>query len=66
MLKSILILLVAGFSLGFIVKSLAGKATGPFTKQVQLFWSGEDGGSFGKLFVIIPPIILIGLIWVIF
>lgn len=66
MLKASLILLVAGISLVFIVKTLSGKATGPFTKQVQLYWSGEDGGLLGKLFVIMPPVILISLIWRIF
>ena len=48
MLKAILILIVAGLSLKFIYKSLSGKATGPYTKQVQLFWTGEDCGIFGN------------------
>ena len=65
MLKTILMLIVAGTSIKFIYRSLSEEATGPFTKQVQLFWSGEDGGAFGKLIVIMPPLLLLGLIYII-
>jgi hypothetical protein len=65
-IKAIMILIVAGVSINLIYKALTGKATGPFTKQVQLFWSGEDGGMLGKWTVIISPIVLIGLIYIIF
>jgi len=66
MIKAILILIVAGVSINLIYRALSGKATGPFTKQVQLFWTGEDGGMIGKWIVILSPILLIGLIYSIF
>jgi len=66
MLKAILMLIIAGTSVKFIYGSLSKKATGPFSKQVELFWSGEDGGVFGKLIVIVPPLLLMGIIYIIF
>ncbi|MBP2640990.1 MAG: hypothetical protein H6Q66_1941 [Firmicutes bacterium] len=62
MVKGIMMLIIAGGSGYFIYKSLSEKATGPFTKQVQLFWSGEDCGIFGKAIVIAVPLGLLGLI----
>lgn len=62
MIKAILLLLVAGGSIYFLYKAIAGKATGPYTKEVELLWSGETCGTFGKVIVIIVPIVLLALI----
>jgi len=62
MVKGILMLITAVGSGYFIYKSLSQQATGPFAKQVQLFWSGEDCGVFGKAIVLAVPLGLIGLI----
>lgn len=39
MIKAILILIVAGVNINLNYRLLSKKATGPFTKQVQLFWT---------------------------
>lgn len=62
MIKVILLLLVTGCSINVIYKAIAGKATGPFTKEVELLWTGETCGGFGKVIVIIVPIVLLVLI----
>lgn len=63
MIKVILLLLVAGCSIYVIYKAIAGKSTGPYTKEVELLWTGETGGGFGKVIVIIVPVVLLVLIY---
>ena len=65
-MKLILLVLIIGFSAKLIYTAIAPKATGPWSKEVQLLWQGETCGSFGKLIILGFPIILIAIIAVMF
>ena len=66
MLKGILILIVLGTSMKLIYLGVIRKATGPYSKEVELLWTGETCGNFGKVLVFAIPIILIAIINAIF
>jgi hypothetical protein len=62
MIKVILMILVVGFSIYALYKAIAGKATGPYTKELELLWNGEECGAFGKVILIGVPVVLLVLI----
>ena len=66
MLKGILILIVLCTSMKLIYQGIIRKANGPYSKEVELLWTGETCGSFGKVLVFAIPIILMAIINAIF
>jgi len=62
MLKGILILIILGVSVKLIYAGIIKKATGPFSKEVELLWIGETCGNLGKVLVFAIPLVLIAII----
>jgi len=59
MIKAILMLIVILYSIKIMYTAAFGKANGPYSKEVELLWRGEECGSFGKVIVIGVPIVLL-------
>ena len=66
MTVSMLVMMIGGASAKLIYQGITKKATGPYSKEVELLWTGEDCGSFGKVIVLGVPLILIAVIYAIF
>ncbi len=58
----ILMITVIWFSVKLIYKGIIGKATGPYSKELELLWKGEYFRLFGKFIVLGVPIILLVII----
>ena len=65
-MKLILLVLVIGFGVKLVYTAMAPKATGPWSKEVQLLWQGDTCGLFGKLLIVGFPIVLLAIIFAIF